>query len=139
MRVVERFSARLEPGDDPAPAVLAALAATARFAEAAKLSSANDLRLAVIVEELVSNALRHGPRGGRLSLELALCADAQGISVELVDDGIAFDPTAERPFAGPDPVTGGSVGLALVRAWARELAYRREDSTNRLALRLPAE
>jgi two-component sensor histidine kinase len=137
MGVVERFSAQLAPGDDAGPVIVAALQATERFTEAAALSSASDLRLAVIVEELVSNALRHGARGGGLRLELTLCAEADGVKLDLVDDGIAFDPTAERGFSGPHPESGGSVGLALVRAWARDMAYCREPRSNRLSLTIP--
>ena len=71
-----------------------------------------------------------------LKLDLALTAELDGVRLTLEDDGVAFDPTADTDFAGPDRLTGGGVGLALVRTWADELAYARIDGRNRLELRL---
>ena len=128
----KRFSATLAAGADPAPIVLGALDTAETFAEAAQLDPRSAARLAVVVEELVTNALRHGAAGGPLAIEMALTRSAEGIAIALQDDGVAFDPTARRAFAGPDSETGGGVGLALVRAWAGSLAYRRDGGRNRL-------
>jgi anti-sigma regulatory factor (Ser/Thr protein kinase) len=139
MEAVERISVRLEPSGDPAPAVLAALETVERFADAAPLPSSTAARLAVLVEELVSNVLRHGAMGHAISLEVELAAAKEAVTLRLSDNGVAFDPTAYRAFTGPDLETGGSVGLALIRAWASEPAYRREGGINCLTLRLPLQ
>jgi anti-sigma regulatory factor (Ser/Thr protein kinase) len=56
--------------------------------------------------------------------------------LHLDDDGPAFDPTIDRDFDGPNRDRGGGVGLELVRNWAREFSYRREDGRNRVTLTL---
>ena len=132
----KRFSARVSAGDDPAAASLAALAAAEDFASEAGLDARGGARLAVVVEELVSNAIRHGAANGAIAMDLSLNAGDGEIALELVDDGVAFDPTAERNFSGPDAESGGGVGLALVKAWANRLAYSRRDGRNRIELQL---
>lgn len=132
----KRFSAVLQPGGDASEIVVAALIAVEQFATEAWLAERDSSRLAVVIEELVSNALRHGAADGGLTLELSLAAQPNGIALVLEDDGRPFDPTAGRDFAGPDPDTGGGVGLELVRAWAEAFAHARIEGRNRLELRL---
>lgn len=136
MGVGKRFSARVSAGDDPAAASLAALAAAEEFAHAAGLDARGGARLAVVVEELVSNAVRHGRADDAIEIGLAMAIVQGGVDLVLEDDGVAFDPTEPRAFNGPDPDTGGGVGLALVRAWADSLRYARESGRNRLELLL---
>ena len=132
----KRFSARVSAGDDPAAASLGALAVAEDFASEAGLDARGGARLAVVVEELVSNAVRHGAQGGSIAIDLELSAGDDEIGLSLIDDGVAFDPTVDRAFSGPDAETGGGVGLALVRAWANSLVYRRADGRNVVELRL---
>ena len=132
----KRFSARVSAGDDPAAASLAALAAAEDFAHDAGLDARGGARLAVVVEELVSNAIRHGAADGAIMIDLSLTAGDGEIALALIDDGVAFDPTGERNFSGPDAETGGGVGLALVKAWANAFAYRRDEDRNVIELRL---
>ena len=132
----KRFSARVSAGDDPAAASLAALAAAEDFAHEAGLDARGGARLAVVVEELVSNAIRHGAEGGAIAIDLTLEAGEGEIALALIDDGVAFDPTAERNFTGPDAETGGGVGLALVKAWANAFRYTRDGGRNLIELRL---
>lgn len=130
------FSTQVSAGDDPAAASLAALEAAEGFASVAGLDARGGARLAVVVEELVSNAIRHGAADGTIAIDLTLTAGEGEIALVLTDDGVAFDPTAQRNFSGPDAETGGGVGLALVKAWANAFAYRRENGRNIIELRL---
>ena len=132
----KRFSARVSAGDDPAAASLAALAAAEDFASEAGLDARGGARLAVVVEELVSNAIRHGAANGAIAIDLTLTADEGEIALLLIDDGVAFDPTADRNFSGPDAESGGGVGLALVKAWANAFRYTRDGGRNLIELRL---
>ena len=138
MGTVERFSTTLQAGADAAPAILAALEVTERFAARASLAPTAAARLSILVEELVSNALRHGGDNSAITFDLALSMAEQCVQLELSDDGPAFDPTAERQFDGPHPASGGGVGLALIRSWARQLHYTRNGEFNRIRLTLPA-
>jgi anti-sigma regulatory factor (Ser/Thr protein kinase) len=132
MRTEERFSATVQSRDESGPAIVAALEATERFAAREALSPSAAARLLIVVEELVSNALRHGSEGRAVTVELALAHPDGQVRLDFADDGAPFDPGAERPFAGPDRDSGGGVGLALIRAWAGEIAYARERGLNRV-------
>ena len=92
--------------------------------------------MALVVEELVSNAIRHGTANGAIAIDLTLTADEGEIALLLIDDGVAFDPTADRNFSGPDAESGGGVGLALVKAWANAFRYTRDGGRNLIELRL---
>lgn len=133
----KRFSARVAEGHDPAPAIVGALRATEQFVAATGLEESTAARLLVCVEELVSNALRHGSAGGRTAeVDLQLRCRPEGVELVLSDNGAAFDPTSRREFTGPDRQTGGGVGLELVRRWAREMVYARTRGRNELRLLL---
>lgn len=136
MEAGKRFSARVSAGDDPAAASLAALTAAEDFASEAGLDARGGARLAVVVEELVSNAVRHGADDGSITIDLTMAVSDGQVLLVLEDDGVAFDPTDDRNFRGPDPETGGGVGLALVKAWAKGFDYARENGRNRIELRL---
>jgi signal transduction histidine kinase len=88
------------------------------------------VRVRQAVENLVSNALAHTPRGG----EARVSATLEGDTVRLIiqDTGPGFDPgilsRAFEPFAtgpaaktgnGHPPVQGAGLGLAIVRAVAQ--------------------
>ena len=126
--------------DDTAAAILAALEASERFALAANLAPGMTARLRIIVEELVSNALRHGACDGRpTTVELVLEEAKRRVKLQLYDDCAPFDPTADKQFDGPDRESGGGVGLALIRAWARDVSYVREAERNLVRLTLGAQ
>lgn len=130
------LSANFQPGTDPGVALRGLLDGVAEFAEGAGLAVDESQRLAIVVEEIASNTARHAVGDRPLLLELALADEGAGIAIAFEDDGEPFDPTARTGFDGPDPVTGGGVGLELVRAWC-EMAYDRQVTGNRLVLRLP--
>ncbi|MQA36672.1 sensor histidine kinase [Rugamonas aquatica] len=94
--------------------------------DAAPLASEVDLLL--MVRNLVDNAIRHTPDGGRV--DLAVLTGAEGISVEVCDSGPGIAPEErERVF---DPFyralgnahTGSGLGLSIVAAVARRLGAR---------------
>lgn len=136
MGASKRFSARLKPGSDPGDVLIAAQAAVANFAAGAGLAQAATARLSVMVEEVLSNALRHGMAQ---KVRLHLRSVAGGIALTFEDDGAPFDPTRQLAFKGPDPQTGGGVGLALLNAWGHKPCYARIDGTNRLRVALSSE
>ena len=129
-----RFSAFVASGHDPRPTILHALEFSRDFLTGSCLDERARVKGVVIVEELASNLLRHGGRGKHIALTLLMADKPDGVAVEIEDDGTAFDPLEQTPMTGIDPVSGGGVGLAIVRAWGEELNYTRRADRNRLTL-----
>ena len=90
----------------------------------------------LVLEELGVNILTHS--GKASEIEISLVSDAATVKVEIVDDGIPFDPLAQA--AAPDTAAAldqrpiGGLGIHLVREMMDELHYRRENGKNRLAM-----
>lgn len=133
----KRLSAQFAPAADPRASLAVLLGEAADFAAEAELRAGTRDRLAVIIEELASNVARHGATAQAVSLTIDLHVDQRSVMIVLQDDGPPFDP-ASRAFTGPDPITGGGVGLELVARWCDGMAYTRHDNRNRLELHLPA-
>jgi serine/threonine-protein kinase RsbW len=113
-----------------------AIGVARRFSEASELPADAADRLAIIVEEWVVNLLEHGQLepGSRIGMTLG-CDDGL-VRLTFSDAGVPFDPRSTE-FRGPNPVRGGGVGLALIRAWSRIADYRRRAGRNQLTLEMP--
>jgi serine/threonine-protein kinase RsbW len=107
--------------------------------------AANDrLRLTLIVEELFTNAVRHG-HGGDCDAPIRLTLDASPTEIFVLyeDTAPAFDPLARiaqseaHLEAGLEDRRVGGFGVALVAQMASGLDYVRENALNRLRLVLP--
>ena len=93
----------------------------------------------VLLDEVLSNAIRHG-LGGAASHAIAVTLELAGdqIVVAVEDDGIAYDPTQ-----APEPVLAdalgdrkpGGLGLAIMRSFTDSIEYRRIGARNHLVLR----
>ena len=92
------------------------------------------MKVAIIVEELTANSLRHGNREKDVSLLLSLDDRHGEVQLRIEDDAPPFDPTERLEFAGPDPFSGGGIGLAIVRAWATDITYARDGDRNVLRM-----
>jgi anti-sigma regulatory factor (Ser/Thr protein kinase) len=109
------------------------------FAERAKLPLEELNRLLVILDELVSNIVRHGYEGAVANgaIEVVLSFARSRLGIEITDNGRAFDPlsapppdldlpAAERPLGG--------LGIHIVKALVDEARYHRRGKCNRLVL-----
>ena len=100
------------------------------------------------VAELFANAIEHaGAKSGhdRIIVTLARRGEGlgheglghQGLGIEFLDTCAPFDPTAfaiaERPDS-IDAIAANGRGLMLIRAYAREFAYRHDGTYNRVTL-----
>ena len=93
----------------------------------------------VVLDEVLSNSIRHG-LGGAASHAIAVTLElSEGqITVEVEDDGVAYDPTqAPAPaLAGTlEERKDGGLGVAFVRQLTDSIEYRRVDGRNRLLMR----
>ncbi len=121
-----------------AQAAPAALALVDDFVARLGFPPATHAKLAIVVEELVLNAIEHGCPGPGTEIGVALSAEPGGIGIAISDCGGHFDPREALPVETV-PDRGGGAGLALVRAWAVIRDYARIDGVNRLDLLIPAD
>ena len=106
------------------------------FAERDGIAEADGQRLAILVEELVTNLYDHGGLSDADAVGVELVKLGDTIRLAIADQGQAFDPgPATQPEAVP--ARGGGAGLAMVREWASDMDYRSADGVNRLTVRLP--
>jgi two-component system sensor histidine kinase BaeS len=110
------------------------------------------VRIREVVANLVANALRHTPSGGRISIEAARAGasarDGEPSEVEIVvrDTGSGIDPALlphlfER-FARGSGSTGSGLGLSIARSLVELhggsiVAASPGDGGTRIAIRLP--
>ena len=78
--------------------------------------------LALVVSELVANAIRHAPTIDIGEVRLLIVTRDGHIHVEVRDPGRGFDPS-------PDPVRDGGLGLVTVSRLAREWGIEGGDGT----------
>jgi serine/threonine-protein kinase RsbW len=98
-------------------------------------------RVEVVLEELVSNLVRHGKDVNLVTVAAGYRAGVVDLVVE--DDGDAFDPFT---VAEPDPLTSlaeaplGGLGIPLVRRLSASARYDRvgsgSDARNRVSVRI---
>jgi anti-sigma regulatory factor (Ser/Thr protein kinase) len=96
-------------------------------------------RLDLCLGEALANVVAHAfPDGGRHALVVCCASSAEWVTLEIEDDGRAFDPLA-HPVPAPATRLGdapiGQRGLLLIRHFAEESGYRREAGRNHLTLR----
>lgn len=119
-------------------AVEQARSAVLRHIEALSLAPRTVYALELILEETLMNIARHGfggVDGG--TVEMTLAVDAEYLTLQFTDAGIAFDPTRPAPVHRPatiDEAEPGGLGLALVRRHAHRLFYERRDGRNCLTV-----
>ncbi len=95
-------------------------------------------RVNLVLEELAVNVINHGHDDGLHEIEIILTSEEVVLTIEIVDDGMPFDPVKDGPspnLTGPleDRPVGG-LGLHIVRTMMDELRYRREGGKNHLTL-----
>lgn len=127
-----QFSAFVASGGDPRPSIVGSLEFAREYLVSTNLDERLRVKAMVVIEELVSNCLRYGSVAADISMQFSLEQAGDTLIFELEDNGPPFDPTCDTKIAGPDPKTGGSVGLAIVRAWAADMRYARCGGSNAL-------
>jgi len=105
------------------------------FGGAHALSGRTSYVLELVLEEILSNAVRHVPAGERRGVEVTVSVRGAGVRVRFDDRGVAFDPTAEAErregLAGDEC---GGFGLHLVKGFVDHWEYARVQGANQLTL-----
>jgi anti-sigma regulatory factor (Ser/Thr protein kinase) len=110
------------------------------FVVAGTLPSSVASEVQLVLEEAFTNIVKYAHADGRDDhpVELRLRAIPGWLDLELVDDGIAFDPFAEavdqldRPF---EERSDGLMGVPLIKALSDEYRHARRGNRNHLLLR----
>jgi len=98
----------------------------------------SDVRL--VLEELLVNTVEYGyPDGRSGQIRVVLHPGPETVTVELIDDGIAFDPLQSvcpnLPGDLADREQIGGLGIHLARTVTSEMRYTRNAHSNHLLLR----
>jgi len=105
------------------------------FCRENSLASAIQYDLNLALDELFTNAYRHGGcEGMQQAVKIRLEAASDGVRVEFRDRGQAFDP-ATAP--APDLSRIGGLGIHLVRKIMSDFEYQRAGEWNRIKMRRP--
>ena len=92
-------------------------------------------KLHLILEELGLNAMTYG---GASSVRIIISEEADMVTIEISDDGGAFNPLNDAPQpdvnAALEDRSIGGLGIHLVRTLTNDLSYRREGGRNHLTL-----
>ena len=103
------------------------------------LASDFAFKMALALEEAVINVINHAFAGPAAPRPITVRIDITGrrFAAEVIDDGVAFDPTAapdpdlSLPLEQRDP---GGLGIYLMRQMTDRLHYRRRRGRNVLRL-----
>ena len=93
----------------------------------------------LVLEELIVNTMNYGyDDDASHEIEITLTSDEDVFTVEIIDDGHAFNPLDDAPE--PDLDSGiedrpiGGLGIHLMRVMMDDVHYRREENKNHLTL-----
>ena len=112
-------------------------AKVAEFGTAADWPPAFAYQVELVIEELCVNVVNYGG-DGKHSIELSMESGPKKLTIDIVDDGHAFDPFSEAP--PPDlqsdvehrPI--GGLGVHFVKTMMDEAHYKRESDRNHVTL-----
>ncbi len=108
------------------------------FCAAHGLAPGVSFHVTLAVDELVTNTIGYGyDDEGEHSIDFCLRIEGDTLTVEIADDGSAFDPLQEPEpdlSAPPEDRARGGLGIYLVRKTMDTVAYRREQGRNVVTL-----
>ena len=96
------------------------------------------IQLQVALDELVSNVIRYAwPAGGTHQLVVRLTLGPTAARIEVVDDGMSFDPRESHDppqVAAGLPVPIGGRGISMLKNLVDSIDYVRVDGCNHITL-----
>lgn len=101
------------------------------------ISESEIRQILVIIEELFSNILRYAFEGEqKYPVDIRLGRSEGQIEIEIIDEGIPFNPLEYQTQALSDPASSdaGGMGLTLIRAFSSSVSYQRDAGKNHLKI-----
>ncbi len=95
-------------------------------------------RISLVIDELVQNVVDYAYNDTPGDVEVAVTSREETVVIEIVDDGIPFDPLTDA--APPDltsPIESrpiGGLGVHFTKTLMDDVEYRRESDQNRLKI-----
>jgi serine/threonine-protein kinase RsbW len=92
----------------------------------------------LVLDEIVSNVIKYGRAGNAAgAIDVSLVLDGERLTIEVSDDGIAFNPLEATPPDLDLPIMDrpvGGLGIHIVKALTETATYRREHERNHLSM-----
>ena len=110
----------------------------AEFAEQQEWPADLAYQVELVVEELCVNVVSYGTDDSSHAIELRLESTPETLTIDIIDDGRAFDPFTEAPPPDLDssveerPI--GGLGVHFVKTMMDNVQYRRDEGRNHVTL-----
>lgn len=107
------------------------------------LSPQSAFAVDLVINEAVTNVISYGYKDGathQVSISLTSCDDR--VLVEVLDDGIAFDPFRGPAMSAADNLEDASIGgrgIFLIKSFSETYDYKRVADRNRMRLSIRKE
>lgn len=101
------------------------------------ISDSEIRQILVIIEELFSNIIRYAFEDKQEHIiDIKLDYSDSQIEIEIIDDGIPFNPLEYELGAMADPASSdaGGMGLTLIKAFSSKVSYQRNSGRNHLKI-----
>lgn len=112
-----------------------------RFLEERGFSPKVQVKLAMLIDEILSNIAKfaYGPSEGDVTVQLAADWNGNLVEISFFDEGAAFNPLDAPPVDAETAVANriiGAQGIVIVKNLADEIEYEREGGKNVLRVRV---
>lgn len=113
----------------------------ADFCRSEGLDSSQERVLVLILEELITNTVKHGSPPVDAPIHVSLARDGGEIHISYRDSGTPFDPNHDAPAPDLSDTLSrrraGGLGWPLIRHYCSSIGYSRQDECNCLELSVP--
>jgi serine/threonine-protein kinase RsbW len=118
------------------------LALVEAFGAEHHLSDDAVMNVNLVLDEIVANIIRHGGLDADDRIDVNLALDADTVSIDVTDPGVAFNPLDAPPPILDAPIAErrpGGLGIHIVKSLARTVSYRRASDRNHLSATVPVD
>ena len=109
-----------------------------RFGAEQRLPDDTLTNVNLVLDEIVSNVIKYGGAGNAAgAIDVSLVLEGERLTIDVSDDGIAFNPLEAKPPDLDLPIMErpvGGLGIHIVRALTETATYRRESDRNHLSM-----